>query len=377
MSRLPILLCILCLSCTSLSGNTQPKPKTPPFRLKTVGSNLILKYGQNELLLKKHGNPVRMSGWANRKRIRMAGGWELQVPTVDYQREPGDSDTVVLTRSGREQDRLYLNDFRKKWLADDKWWGGHKKANEVRYADTHGGSYYLFLNCLVPQRNSVLGILNWQDAGTIGSPVHHQHLVRITFKPTLQMQVIRRLNVPYASYGNISQRLFPYQNHVLLYGNPHAQNSLRGKGVLYRITPEGRSQGVFVDLPTNYMPIDVWQGRYLVLHDSFSDEKPLVRILDFQSKRIIKLKNAETLYQENVNTIITESEKPLILDGDRGAGIYLSPHSKPIILPRLASVPYLWKRFLVTFNSRNEREVVTIWDTTTGKKIQTLPVSRS
>ena len=192
-----------------------------------------------------------LTGWnlGNRllaKRVPEGGNWELT--------------NLALYENGTEVSRLDFGVMGARWLKDDDKWGGHKKANDLRYLT---GRTWLGQLVVSPgeKPSFALGVLCAQNMSLSFQPIQTQALVRIDFTPRLKASFIRdigylhdrnRMNAP-----NIP-RIF----------------SIRGKlwvaaeeGIV-PIDQDGHPGEAVFPIPKDYQPLSAVGNDYILFSDS-------------------------------------------------------------------------------------------------------------
>lgn len=144
-----------------IEGNTR-------FRLPREAGNWEWLYSQGDLL----GWPVGKGRLL--KRVAPNRNWEL----LD----------LALYEDGVEISRLDFNALGLEWLRDDAKWGGHKRANDLRFLTNR-----TWLSQVVVEPTYAFGILTVQNLTESVQPTLAQALVKITFEPTLKASFIRDL----------------------------------------------------------------------------------------------------------------------------------------------------------------------------------------
>ncbi|MBS1700411.1 MAG: hypothetical protein JST12_02015 [Armatimonadetes bacterium] len=216
-----------------IEGNTR-------FRLPMEAGNWEWLYSQGDLL----GWPVGKGRLL--KRVAPNRNWEL----LD----------LALYEDGVEISRLDFNSLGLEWLRDDAKWGGHERANNLRYLASRA---WLSQVIVEPwgKPTSALGILTIQNLTESVQPAIAQALVKITFEPTLKARFIMDLGY----LNNTNQVVAPSWPRIFLVGGViwvAAEDGIR------EVNPAGNLERLVVPFAKGQYPIGQIGNQGILIGDS-------------------------------------------------------------------------------------------------------------
>ncbi len=143
-----------------------------------------------------------------------------------------------------------------KWLEDDERWGGHERANQLRYMQKSAGGINIELSNLLDVKGvGSYAVMTLRYAGPSGEPTGPQVLLRLP-NGQAKLEWVRRLgDIPATLYGPVPPRLFVFGNLMFTF-EPDG---------IYTLRNDGSKGKFFANVPAEAVPLGLADRRYLVV----------------------------------------------------------------------------------------------------------------
>jgi hypothetical protein len=387
--RVACVFLLVALNCAATAGTIwcqdskhlrSPRPATKSLKLIRNGSDLVLLAGGDRLPLPSQWLP---SSYGPRT-VLLAGNDRLHLDPAPS--HPSGYVRILLERNGQPAGSFTTQTLLESWLQNDEIWGGHQRANQVRYMDSGGGGGISgrFVNVTVAGDVAYV-LINWHFMGPSFEPIGAQHLIRIRSRPELMIEPLRLLGETYPTFGGISAFAFPLL--FKFHGGPIIFES----DGLHSLNLDGSSGRLVAASPKGFNPIGLVDGRWLLIGRSDDQEPNPVKLLDLELKKVISLAGNWKLGWSSYSFCIPERGRKILSTeilrqtnngSDMGYYVLTIPKGTRIRLAASKSIvgQYLWHGMAVLVDDKwvegvgAQHNVVEVFDAGTGRLIRRMQV---
>jgi hypothetical protein len=301
-----------------------------------------------------------------------------------------------VSRQGKPVGIFDLSLVLKEWLTDDARWGGHEKANSLRYyASQSGGGVIAVLRDAVTVDTSLYAILSIMLTGPSGIPLAEQFLVRITANPNTELVSLQRLTL--MPTGPLGRRwpcsLYRVGKQMLLYQRDETTGDTPPacRAELLLLDSTGAKVRRLATLPGDLIPVGLLNERWLVLGPALNMEAyPVipepVQVYDLRTETLKSLKgpwdrHCSVLVPDTGERIVISQEEPQ-KEGEQPDGQRSTYRSYLVQLPKNTrlqlqtdnsiSLVHYWRDMLIDYSGA----AVSLYNATTGILIQRIELDR-